>query len=932
MFKTKRIEENVRMNRRAFLRDIMVFLGFSGLTALMTWPWILHLRDAVSDTGDPYPHAYWLWWDYYQTFHDPSNLFGATIFYPYKYTLAFSENDYGVALLFFPLHALGFRPLTVLSVATLVAFAFSGYGMFRLTRTLTDSKSAAWVSGIIFAFLPYHFQRLPHLPLIFAGWIPLTLEALVLFSRQRSWRRAAWLSVAFVMNALTCIAWFILILVPFGLSAVFLLAWLRLGKDRAFWMRGGVALGVAALALLWFMFPYYRVHEMYGFARSAADATGLSAYPIHWLAVSERNKLWHGLGGSAAIDELTLFPGFLPPLLALAAFFLIKPALPRDRALRLKHIGLHIPLRTLLVLLDVLALTLLVTALLAIGYGSIHFRLFGFELFRCSSPTRPLIFFLATLCLRWSLARPEIIHRVLTEKNLVRNLRANPRSVAFGLGAIWALTGFFGSFGMHFFFHRILFELVPFFKSMRAPVRWAMMCYVGLSILAGLGATQFVESLARGRPRVPRTAIYVVLAVFILFEQRVAPIQFVRGEADPDAITLRLKETPMAGGIVELPAEKDSYAYYRYMLRAADHGRPIVTASSSFAPPIVLELESLTRTRPIPDRFIDLLETIPTSYLVVHNSLLPLESRYAIESVLARGLAAGRIKFINSYGEPIKRDDLYAITKTEPKAQSEAPLPPTVSLAQRTVPTPSSSSPDGESSSASNPIDETNFFVRQQYLDVLGREPDQAGQDSLSAFIKGCRGEPNCVQERRILGALGFFRSRELNETSYFVYRLYETALGRTPSSTEWANDIDRLRAKVAESRLSFAEEWISRTEFTDRYPAGLTDSEYVNKLLQTSVRSLGQSEREELINRLSGDRMSRAAVLVYVMDHASTTKRDHDKAFVTLCYFSYLKREPGPEGSDYWLQTLTNNSNDEAGVIRGFIYSREYRARFGPP
>jgi hypothetical protein len=50
----------------------------------------------------------------------------------------------------------------------------------------------------------------------------------------------------------------------------------------------------------------------------------------------------------------------------------------------------------------------------------------------------------------------------------------------------------------------------------------------------------------------------------------------------------------MSGGIVELPAEKDNYAYYRYMLRAADHGRPIVTAASSFAPPIVQEIESLT--------------------------------------------------------------------------------------------------------------------------------------------------------------------------------------------------------------------------------------------------------------------------------------------------------------------------------------------------
>lgn len=142
------------MTRRPILRETTIFLGFCGLTAIMTWPWVLHIRDAMSDRGDCYAHAYWLWWDAHQTFHDPLNLFNATIFFPYKYSLAFSENDYGIGLLFSPLYALGFRPVTVHSIATLMAFAFSGYAMFRLTRTLTGATGSAWVAGIIFAFLP----------------------------------------------------------------------------------------------------------------------------------------------------------------------------------------------------------------------------------------------------------------------------------------------------------------------------------------------------------------------------------------------------------------------------------------------------------------------------------------------------------------------------------------------------------------------------------------------------------------------------------------------------------------------------------------------------------------------------------------------------------------------------------------------------------
>ncbi|MBA2501889.1 MAG: hypothetical protein H0V27_03325 [Pyrinomonadaceae bacterium] len=36
---------------------------------------------------------------------DPLHLFHANIFFPYRYTLAFSENDYGIAMLFFSLSA-----------------------------------------------------------------------------------------------------------------------------------------------------------------------------------------------------------------------------------------------------------------------------------------------------------------------------------------------------------------------------------------------------------------------------------------------------------------------------------------------------------------------------------------------------------------------------------------------------------------------------------------------------------------------------------------------------------------------------------------------------------------------------------------------------------------------------------------------------------
>src|SRR5688572_25642711 len=91
------------------LREPLVVLAFCLFTALLTWPYVTRLRDAVVDPGDPYLVTWILWWDYHQTFRDPLNLFHANTFYPLRYTLAFSEHCWGLALPLFPLFALGLR-------------------------------------------------------------------------------------------------------------------------------------------------------------------------------------------------------------------------------------------------------------------------------------------------------------------------------------------------------------------------------------------------------------------------------------------------------------------------------------------------------------------------------------------------------------------------------------------------------------------------------------------------------------------------------------------------------------------------------------------------------------------------------------------------------------------------------------------------------
>jgi hypothetical protein len=902
------------VRRSARARELLIFFAFLGLTLIMTWPWVTHIRDAVSDPGDPYLNAWTIWWDYHQTFHDPINLFHANIFFPYRYSLAFSESLYGIALFCFPLFALGLQPLTVHGIATLLAFAFSGYGAFRLARTLTGSTAAAWVAGIAFAFVPYRFGQLPHLTYLSAGWIPLTLEALVLFVRQPTRKRAAWLGLAFFMNALSAIHWFVLTLIPLCLSAMALMLRHRTWKAPEFWRRGLSALALASIALIPFLLPYARAAELYGFVRNPTEALFYSAKPIDWLVGEDRSKIWQSFNINFRAPERALFPGLLQPLLAMAAVFLVTPFSQRTIAPARRRLAVG---------LDALAITLGVLIVTIPGFGGYRGHVLGYPLSVHNVTPIACVLFVVLLA-RVLIAYPEIVKQP-RESNIIASLSISRRSDGFWIGMIWVVLGFCGSLGMNFVFHRALYISLPLFRSIRVPARWAMIAYLGLALLAGLGAKQLVDLLKRHRPKLRPAFCYVVIVLAMLVDQRAAPLELERGAVDSDALTLRLKQTSMAGGIVELPTG-DGQINYLYVLRAADHGRPLVTAVSGFVTPIQTEIETLTHDYPVPDRFIDLLESIPCSYLVVNHAYLDPYTRASIEGTVGRAISAGRVRFIRSYDE----SDLYAIVKTEPGARSEANVPESVTAAAgRSLPETVFSENE-----AANPIDDPQFFTRMQYLDFLGREPERGGLDFWTTKILACGEKPACVEQARASVSVAFFNTKEFQETAYFVYRVYQAALGRAPSYSEFAAD----RAKLAVgpglnvAKTTFVEGLIKQAEFTRLYSIQLSADQFVDALLNNLTSTSGvklDEKRPTMVAELNGGG-SRASVVRELAEDQALAQAEYNRAFVLMHYFAYFKRDPEPADLAFWLDALDRNApNAAVDIVRTFINSKEYRARF---
>lgn len=859
--------------RRPVAREALIFAGFVVLTALMTWPWVMNLRDAVADVGDPYMISWSLWWDYHQTFTDPLRLFHGNVFYPYQYTLAFSENDYGIALLFFPLFAMGVRPLTVNSLATFLGFAFCGYASFRLTRTLTGSVGAGIVAGIFFAFVPFRFALLSHLHYLFAGWLPLVLEALVLYCRRQTWRRAAWLGTAFLMNALTCISWFVMALIPLLLTGCYLLARSpSLMRARAFWLRAGVALTVAGLMLLPFLLPYIWVSELYGLRWQSWEYHFNSPHITRWLSAEPRNKLWAGFGQQSDSNH-RMFPGLLAPLLALAAMRLTGRG----------NEGVNKTRRRVINALNALMLPAALIGIFAIGFPGFTIRVFGQQILRAggATPFHALMTMVVLMTVRVLLSLPSFIER-LRERRAFGVIRRWWRDEALAVGLIWAVWGWLSSLGAGFFLGRWLHDHVVLFQSLRIPARWAMICYVGLAVLAGVGAMRLATLCAARRwtlgSRLRRqritAVVCVILCAALLFELRAFPLDIVKGEADPDALALRLKETPMRGGLVELPSDV-GVLRHRYMLRAADHGRPLVNAHASFLSPLTHEINEATKPGRLNYDFITLLENIPASYLVIHTADVPAERRLEYEKFLEKGLVSGRLRFVNQFD---KGAQLYAVTAIEPEAVTEAPLP----------------------------------------FDFDSRDWDaRVADDPVHLLGANTRWSMRLLRLR--IAATG-----ELPRYSQLMEDAREVGRGIGPileeSDEQFTANLRGLAAKIV-AEQSFQREY-----------AALDDAEFVERLFTRAGLPADVKERERAARSLAAGEETREGLLARVAADERMEADWRNRALVALYFYGYLRRSPAEPPDDnlggllHWVGQLERGMrHEDLGLV--FESSLEHQA-----
>jgi hypothetical protein len=273
--------------------------------------------------------------------------------------------------------------------------------------------------------------------------------------------------------------------------------------------------------------------------------------------------------------------------------------------------------------------------------------------------------------------------------------------------------------------------------------------------------------------------------------------------------------------------------------------------------------------------------------------------------------------------------------------------------------------------SAHNPYLSNDFFVRMHYVDFLEREPDGPGFADWTSVLNGCGsqhgflGAPANCDRAHI--SKGFFGAPEFTDRGFLVYRLYEVGLARLPLYAEYNPDAAQLRGvaqmpsptdllQLQINLDNYLAELAARPEFATRYASvsgnNTADATALIQMLETTATVTlpaspavvagnmpPQYGRADLINRRATNQFSVVQTVKAFVEQKVVYDREYPRGFVTMQYFAYLHRDPDTTGWNDWVNVILNGKPSEGiapgdynHLIFGFIYSTEYRKRFGQP
>jgi hypothetical protein len=310
------------------------------LALVMTWPLGAGLtRDVPGDLGDSLLNLWILGWDAEQLPRVATGqlswrgFWDANIFHPEPLALTFSEHLFGEAIQILPLYHLTGNLILCYNLLFLASFVLSGLGMYLLVRELLGEgdrfSGAAFVAGIVFAFVPFRIAQVAHIQSLNAQWMPLALygfRRFIVSGRDTDRLRIGPLaggSAALLVQNWSC-GYYLIFFAPFVPLIVghWMIASGR-ARDWRRWLAFAAAALVVAAGTWPFLSPYLEAQRVHGVERSIGEVTRFSADVLSYFTAPEALRLWGPVMQAYPKPEGELFFGLTPLFLALVALLSI---------------------------------------------------------------------------------------------------------------------------------------------------------------------------------------------------------------------------------------------------------------------------------------------------------------------------------------------------------------------------------------------------------------------------------------------------------------------------------------------------------------------------------------------------------------------------------------------------------------------------------
>lgn len=633
-------------------------LILAGLTLLMTFPLVFHLRDHLpSDLGDPLHHVWLIGRNLDKVKQGFTNFWETQVFYPHHKTLLYGDYVPLLTLMAAVPAWLTKNLILTYNLLWLFSFFLCGLGAYCLVFHFTASRWAGFIAGVIFAFSPLRFAHLSHLELLYSAWLPFSFLFFHSYFEQPTTKNLFWALFFVVIQALSCGHYGLYAALFLGLFGLVLAFQTGFWKKPFFWAKTITGIVIALTLLLPFFLPYFPVQQKMGFTWSFGDLRHYSAEIQDYLAVPAWNRLWGGRLRPGATPEHEVFLG-LVPLLFLIMWLSFNGQKSRVSRYRPYFINLLISwfslkkkcpeksrrLAFFLFFLDTIIFLLIIDIVVILSTGGWRIEL---GLIKLSSRRliNPLLFLVLSLLLRFQAypGWPRLAKKIgsyFREDRVTKNqsnlapfkppLPTRQLHFRFDLYLTLAILSWLFSFGPVIAFkgeklltgpYNLLLRWIPGFQAIRVPSRFSVMVSLSLAILCGLA----INLLSRSSKLFPgQKWLLAVLLAAILIEEVSFPLPLVPvpHKGQPPPIYSQVSQLPENAALLELPLPASRLTYSQEalpMYYSLFHRLKIVNGYSGFIPPAYSMIQEALETFPS-EETVSLLHRLNVRFILIHTA------------------------------------------------------------------------------------------------------------------------------------------------------------------------------------------------------------------------------------------------------------------------------------------------------------------------